>query len=83
MKIIHLTGYYSEKMLYQENLLPSGQVEIGHSVKIFTSDQLPTYFPPETLRRELTDRMVQITRKKNYFAHTQCIANFLGKKRRD
>ncbi len=36
MRIVHVTGYFSESMEYQENLLPVGQVELGHTVFILT-----------------------------------------------
>ena len=40
MKILHLTGYFNEKVAYQENMLTLGQHELGHEVYVLTSNLL-------------------------------------------
>ena len=40
MKILHITGYFNEKVAYQENMITKGQNELGHSVYVLTSDLL-------------------------------------------
>jgi glycosyltransferase involved in cell wall biosynthesis len=40
MKILHITGYFNEKVAYQENMLTQGQTELGHSVYVLTSNLL-------------------------------------------
>lgn len=40
MEIVHLTGYFNEKVAYQENLLTRGQIELGHSVSVICSNLL-------------------------------------------
>ena len=36
MKIVHVTGYFADGYGYQENLLPLGQVKLGHEVHVIT-----------------------------------------------
>lgn len=43
MRIVHVTGYFVENMAYQENLLPVGQVELGHEVYILTGKNEPDF----------------------------------------
>ncbi|MBM4229457.1 MAG: glycosyltransferase family 4 protein [Gammaproteobacteria bacterium] len=43
MKIAHVTGYFVEKMAYQENLLPLGQFLLGHEVIIITGIKDPDF----------------------------------------
>jgi glycosyltransferase involved in cell wall biosynthesis len=40
MKIVHLTDYFNENVVYQENLLTIGQQELGHQVVVITSNLL-------------------------------------------
>lgn len=40
MRIAHITGYFNEKVAYQENMLTKGQVELGHEVYVLTSNLL-------------------------------------------
>jgi hypothetical protein len=40
MKIVHITDYFNENVVYQENLLTLGQKELGHQVVVITSDLL-------------------------------------------
>lgn len=43
MKIVHVTSYFMQDMAYQENLLPRGQVELGHDVVILTGSINPNF----------------------------------------
>jgi glycosyltransferase involved in cell wall biosynthesis len=43
MKIVHVTSYFIKDMAYQENLLPRGQVELGHDVVILTGSINPDF----------------------------------------
>ncbi len=40
MKIAHITDYFNENLVYQENLLTVGQKELGHEVVVITSNLL-------------------------------------------
>tara|TARA_R110002167_G_scaffold3623_4_gene17662 strand:+ start:24868 stop:26010 length:1143 start_codon:yes stop_codon:yes gene_type:complete len=71
MRVVHVTGYYSEKMAYQENLLPLGQYELGHDVVIITGRYEPDFgFNSLTRKRPkgwFVDRGVKILRLNHYF----------------
>lgn len=41
MTIIHVNGYFKEDVIYQENLLTKGQLELGHNVILITSRYEP------------------------------------------
>ena len=43
MKLVHLTGYFSKTMSYQENLLPAGQQMLGFKTYCLTSNVFPDY----------------------------------------
>jgi 1,2-diacylglycerol 3-alpha-glucosyltransferase len=43
MRIVHVTGYFSVSMAYQENLLPVGQFELGHEVFVLTGVNEPDF----------------------------------------
>ena len=43
MKIVHVTSYFIKDMAYQENLLPRGQVELGHDVVVLTGSINPDF----------------------------------------
>lgn len=72
MKIIHVTGYYIEDMAYQENLLPAGQVVLGHNVTIFTGVNDPQFTFNQNSRRNIAkhfmDKNVSIERLPHYFS---------------
>lgn len=48
-KVLHITGYFDERMVYQENLLPLGEKFHGAKPYIVTSDVLP--FSKDVLKK--------------------------------
>lgn len=52
MKIVHVTGYFSQTMAYQENLLPVGQAKLGHDVYVLTGVWEPDFGFNSRCRRE-------------------------------
>lgn len=52
MRIVHITGYFAVNMAYQENLLPMGQVELGHEVYILTGTHEPDFGFNRTAREQ-------------------------------
>jgi 1,2-diacylglycerol 3-alpha-glucosyltransferase len=71
MRLVHVTGYYAVGMAYQENLLPLGQVELGHDVTVITGRLEPDFGFNKINRKKRKglhiDKGVKVYRLNHYF----------------
>ena len=67
MRIVHLTGYFSSKMSYQENLLPAGQHKLGFRTFCITSNVYPTYIKEKESKKIFRTRGFCVLRLKSLF----------------
>ena len=67
MKLVHLTGYFSKTMSYQENLLPAGQQMLGFKTYCLTSNVFPDYVKEDDKKNIFRSRKFIVIRLQALF----------------